>query len=733
MILFAFLSLILAASVPLISKKTTAVPKKTPHGVYICIAGNNGVIQETYNATNILGNNNSAASCSFNVPRANEYKVELYSAGAGGSEFADIATSGTNTTRTTVDRQALSLYNSTHNIQNIVGPEIAFVPDNFDFMRAFDGITVSLLSNTGGSSAGGYIRFQYFSPSAGSCQDQAAFPVMPAYSGRSESMVDLPTGNVSRQYDDYCKYLDHQNNGIPGYYDNLAWLGKGILGTYSYGVANISQSGGTGGASAGLALDFKISGMQGMNEYYRNIDRNYPFLIYLADLLNNSHGHGYYKVTCSGGNTFPYENYVHQNPNSCSPGVPTDHSGSARNSFIDRDLDGFTDHGTYKTVSAGHGESVTEAAAFRIPPFTGSFDNISRNVGNPDYSTTSGNFITIQNQAATGGRGGTVGYQYSGEGISENYQTIDPPSDTTWSTNYAWRAFRGTSPGSGSNNAENGRNASLNNIVRSDRQNLTGDGWQYYRIYGNNLPSGDLYPYAQITSSLSKKTYRVGRPGGNGIHKTYHTTMLGKRCTMNVPKGGPVLKMDEINDTAKIRAYENSLAVSIQCVDSENHTVFAQSLNGARYNTDLLGSTYTWHRADNVAANSIIGRTHTAGDSNTATQMRYVKPRWSRVFNNINSLNSNNVAQGGRGITVVDKCSTPKGGFELQVILGNIAVLSDRTVSLQHDGRWPGDYYQCYPEIGTRRNIEEMRDAGTEHYEITEPTAGGPAAVVISW
>ena len=88
MILFTVLAVAMAAALPIITKKSKPVPTKARHGVYRCIALSNGrYLEETYNSFRRIKSNDRATSCNFRVPNASIYKIDLFSAGAGGTKY----------------------------------------------------------------------------------------------------------------------------------------------------------------------------------------------------------------------------------------------------------------------------------------------------------------------------------------------------------------------------------------------------------------------------------------------------------------------------------------------------------------------------------------------------------------------------------------------------------------------------------------------------------------------
>ena len=104
LIMFTMLSVVMAASMTMITKKISAVPPKISHGIYRCISNGGSLLEEQYNGSNLISSR-SVSSCTFNVPKAPMYKVSIYSAGSGGTKGAhiDASQSGTSSHEITLD------------------------------------------------------------------------------------------------------------------------------------------------------------------------------------------------------------------------------------------------------------------------------------------------------------------------------------------------------------------------------------------------------------------------------------------------------------------------------------------------------------------------------------------------------------------------------------------------------------------------------------------------------
>ena len=725
MILFAVLAVVMAASLPMLSKKSTVPPRKTPHGVYICVANGDAPRQELYNSTNLLGAHNDGEACVFNVPRANEYKVELYSAGAGGVQYATISSQWDAEQVYNFDRfSARQYYNGTteNQISSVLPYNMSYIPTNDEFRQVLSGIVLTLKTNTGHGGRGGDSTFHYTGVTNIFCNghDHDEIPEMNVY--KDAPATSKYNNEVAQQYKEYCI---KQNNASAHKVD---YSRPGITIVYTTDAGTLRrQWGGSGGSGVDMALDFRIVGAESANAFYSGF--RYPFLAYFSDLVNNVAGHGYYAAKCDGAsgiNQFSINN--------CQAGSPQNGEDAGD---VDSDSVAMKKEDPYYRLSAKSGKDVTEYAAFRVPPFS---NNANNNVtGNPIYPNSPANrFVTVQNTMAKGGEGGETGYRYKTEEGDEIKYT---PGSNDTSNDYSYTVFRGHVPSDDSVSVKpSGDNATMLENNASDKSRNSDSGWTYYRIYsGADVPDYNVWARARLISHLMRRNYRVGNPGSNGLHKTYRVTTLGERCTMVVPNGGPVMQFANYNNAQWQADAERALEVSIECRDTEDHVVFQQSLNGARYDTTLTSSTYNWQRsgnANNAGRNNLEGLSHTA-NAPDPVNMNYIRPRWSRVFNNINTLNNFHIGQGGRGTSITDRCNVPNGTFSMAGYQYNNVdddVLVNQLPDINHDGTMANGY-QCYPALGTTRTYDNIKSdpLATPHYTITEPTAGGPAAIIITW
>lgn len=100
MIFFLFISLILAATAPMITKKVKELPRRFNHGMFMCYRNEDGqLVEEYYNSSGLIDDRKriiteeqeaAGEECNFTPPnRAALFKIELIGAGAGGYDYND--------------------------------------------------------------------------------------------------------------------------------------------------------------------------------------------------------------------------------------------------------------------------------------------------------------------------------------------------------------------------------------------------------------------------------------------------------------------------------------------------------------------------------------------------------------------------------------------------------------------------------------------------------------------
>jgi len=94
MIIFTVMAVVMAASIPVITRKTITTEEVSKHGMFQCVSQDGKVIQTLYNSSGELVGTPKITdgSCTFDkIPKKVKYfKIDMYSAGAGGTKYANM-------------------------------------------------------------------------------------------------------------------------------------------------------------------------------------------------------------------------------------------------------------------------------------------------------------------------------------------------------------------------------------------------------------------------------------------------------------------------------------------------------------------------------------------------------------------------------------------------------------------------------------------------------------------
>ena len=312
MILFTVLAIFISASMPLITRKSKPIPKLPAHGVYLCINNGDGTYTEqTYSAFS-MNSSNVVESCRFDVPRADEYKVELYSAGAGGIKYAEYESQEGDNRTLNFDANTAVEYTNNRNMQQIMdNAGLTFTPTNEQFTNAMSGVTGTLTSFTGEGSKGGTAEVEYqLIPNA--CEDseegwsrdsllEQNKPFFPGYSFNFPyengayiyTSYDPDTGKASllrQELHDWCMYAKYEQGRQPKAddygYNQSAYKPQSLTKLEVQDlISTVRQEGGEGGHGLYLRLIYPFSPTLGNSKIYTQYDAQYPFLHYWADFF----------------------------------------------------------------------------------------------------------------------------------------------------------------------------------------------------------------------------------------------------------------------------------------------------------------------------------------------------------------------------------------------------------------------------------------------------------------
>jgi len=147
------LSVILAASAPMITRAYKKIPTRAIHGMYICYYGNGGLTEEYFNAkTRISQNVVNDNKCKFVPPKqVASFEVELIGGGGGGAYYASIE-----------DKMPEEMEAKYPMRNNSMSGKYVVYPDDEIFRAVFEGAETLTCAPTGTGGKGGNITVAYY-------------------------------------------------------------------------------------------------------------------------------------------------------------------------------------------------------------------------------------------------------------------------------------------------------------------------------------------------------------------------------------------------------------------------------------------------------------------------------------------------------------------------------------------------------------------------------------------
>lgn len=551
------------------------------------------------------------------------------------------------------------------------------------------------------------------------------------YNNQTHLSEDKPSSlytapEVAQQIRDFCKAR------FPEFYKDDAYGYQGGT-TYEYNMPRtVSQTGGDKGKGKTVVIDYRLDyTIQGVKARYTNRNiygpyREYPYVKYIGDLYGNvafnGNPQGYAFLGCN--STSPSRNTC----NSKLPDSVTVKNGeNNKNDDVNKPVKSLEQDGNRQKIIAKDGKNVERYLAYHTPSYNGGL----------------GSYLTLETAAATGGKGAIVGYE---EG-DKTYTTGN------FTENLAWTTFRekGSTDTEGDAKAKPGENAKLKDPAKDE-----GTGYVAYELPATGGTTAQE-PKIEQFADLWTKSYNLGQPGTQGLHRHVQTPTMGKRCEIHIPQGGPMLdyldlrrqaiaKSQDINWFIARKAEEEQaqLGASISCYDNEDFLVFHQKLKGGAYNPTLSGWVQPFYWYQGVSSHvAQLGASPYDNPSGIAS-------KWAKVFGGMRTLSSYGVGRPGSGTSVVDRCVVPKGTYEFktyrlrstggawteQLLSGD-----NRTYNDNYDGLIGGsfDCYRLDPKDGTFPDMHvfdktsEYWGEDSAYYTISHPTEAGGGAIVITW
>lgn len=613
MVFFIFISLLMAAATPIITKRVKNLPIKIHHGKFVCY----GDRYEYYNATKLIS---SGAGCKFTPPkRATLYKIELVGGGAGGYEYFENPYDNIQT-REGGYRLSGGFYGDGYT--NLSDGDLWDILKNADF---------TLYQSSGSGGSGTSVSRTYTGTTSPSLsRSKECF--------QSYYYWDTCTRTVTEKVDTGTK----DENGNPIYkeekheeeYECQKYQRddpNGALETCSDYDARIRQ------AAQTISSWSNCGGGSGSTSWCKTVVG--PSLSGAADSVASavpanliSFGTGYTGTgyAASGGSSIGLNldgkiDFKDYNKDKGGKDIePTEIKGYLSKLFTEY----------YQTGTTSAAGSCAGWGYSKINDHTGEFD--SKNVGLPDSDTYKvgkwGSDIMYYGaikawgacstncERATGGEGGWLSY-YPDSHIEGSYAS----------------------------GVQEGKDAS----------GKCGEVNGQYKAYIGNKPK--RIPEVTTTTQLNVRVHVVGNGGGAGAYKVAYVPSLDDDCLFNVAGGGAVINSSVASST--LDSLHASLATSLVC----NEGTLRLTAEGGYYDNGTYQKNYNgfdYINPDRTFSNPSSFTTQVAGQASN------FKP--GDVYTKY-IIGSSSFGAGGDGTEIKDSCTQPYGEYWIKLVYGSTA------------------------------------------------------------
>lgn len=623
MVFFVFITLLLAASTPLITKRVKSLPARVYHGTFVCYRGDDGQLRQEYYNTVRRVSSEAVAECRFEPPkRAKLYKVTMVGGGAGGYDFVG--------SRTVEEDDRNGRYDIGRGFACYGGSSMSTcsydhaAPTGQQLRNIFEGQKFTEKALVRGAGNGEYLTVTY------TPLNDIQFQVKDNESAYIKDLLGSKE-HLPSKCNDINITLSEDEKAICTLDAEQREAAKGKRNEIILAVANCGIEGGSCYATAGQnnlkAIDEKMTysyaaasktgavktaeggsgGKGGYIVYYGTID-----------LIDHSKG------------ISPIAHYV-------------------ANDEIDSYLKSLKTH-----ISSGAMSTTADYAVCSDFTSNYSYPNMS-STGNWKSGSYSG--ATPVHESSKGEKGSDV-YWYDAIKVWEHCVSVLNTAtggegariDIENSNPEHFVLYRG----------QNGTDASgLEGHVHT--ATYLGDG----HSFAFTTSGASKYPHMEILTTLSQVSYRLGQHGTAGETKTFFVSDLRDDCEFTVPAGGPAL--DENDIAATMSYYEENLYTSLSCND---HTI-EHSVRGGTYTMGLETITHSqWeHMADyKKYLDSGSLDTPPSYESRFEAGLRgkiesdYNADRESRIFSKVTG-SDHSFGAGGSGPVIYDGCMTPTGVY----------------------------------------------------------------------
>ncbi len=620
MIFFIFISILLAASTPIITKQAKNIPLKMHHGKYICY----GDRHEYYNATRLVS---SGAGCKFTPPkRASLFKLELVGAGAGGYSYLEPPYE-------TMDQEVynFSLANA-QNACSVEGKGVTCPPDALlRELLKYAPFTLSVTSTSADAGANvyeNYVGVSYPTISKG----------VDCWSPRTISYACKKKVEDGKDEEGNVKYKEVDSTC----YRQSTQAEDGAMDLYTCKEIN--------SAINKVASSIVSQTSCGANDWCRTL-ANEPFISPYKSQVE------WFKGMISGfGN----------------PGLQATGAGARGGAGIKFYLDGYIDfcnHSNYQGNACPHGNTKdsryikdNEIKSYLSKLFTNYYVTGTSLLkgGCSDWGST--NYKEYPETEIK-----TKGYKHGKDGRDVlHYDAIrawgacTTNSDRPKGGEGGWlRVDEESSMIYGSKSTGSVRQGvdavpGLSTLVQYG---------PYRAQLGDKATS---IPAVSVRTELNTRHHTVGNGGGAAKPTLIkYVSNLGNDCYFSVGKGGPPIEPN--TPAEEIKSLEKSLDTYLSC---NNGTLF-ELAEGGRYNTGVFHKSYPGFlnlSSSGYFAGISIYDTYVPGglspyvSNNVFTKYNIENPDWGA---------------GGRGSEIYDFCTKPYGEYELKRMYGSTA---DKTI-----------------------------------------------------
>lgn len=707
MVFFIFISIILAASTPIITKRIKSIPLKVNHGKFICYRdGNGNYVQRTFNAAKEVGEAKIVDSCSFKPPkRAILYKIELIGSGAGG--YTHFIHKDENDARTTYYCIPGGSYNVSCNSYVASGDGAQKYQDltTEQIYKYFMNVPFQFVANSGSGGNGGTIselgyrllitgdKANNYNYTYGEGLDSIDDDIASTYSKISDLLAEKSDCSDLAKKDDEGKITNQEEiDACKNEYDDKI---EALKSAESYDtnvkISNERHKDISNAASAQAKLYTQLhSRCNGVANHlscsYAALDTDIDALDAIwADIVTTSIAGTQHNTV--NGNGFPGGrnmqivfkgkiNFVGEGGSLISS-----KDEAAVNNYLGNLLTTYYQTGSTSAIGGCGGwskSSVKSGEKGKDVTTNGTYDgtesNKGKDAGFPEkrYGAI---YLKRENACITttkipkGGKGGSL-YKYSDR--------------VEWSKGTRLKDWAGEDAEGPSSTNGGLVNAEVSGVLSESQRNTA--------------------PYIQIDTELNKRYHEVGKSGTPGsVLPPRYVAYLRDDCVFNIPQGGQPI--DESYNSEMLASLEGSLDTTLVC----NEGTLKLRAEGGKYQKVAYPKEYTLYKYTPAGGDLTSTVLPTTLDEETSIASLY---KYRDVFTKykLDSMGFN-FGGGGQGSQIKDHCNSPHGSH---------------SEGVKYDGKYvKGPFGET---IASKRPCNELTDV-----EEIEAENGVGGAIIISW